>query len=77
MGIALLPAPAIAADIASGKLVRILERCTVNCTGAELRLVYSGRKYLSVKVRNFIDFVVERYRTNSQPQYCSPIATGA
>ncbi|WP_321887244.1 MULTISPECIES: LysR family transcriptional regulator [Paraburkholderia] len=77
MGIALLPELSIAPDIANGRLVRILENCSFNCPGAELRLVYSGRKYLSVKVRNFIDFVVERYRTNCDAQSGQLIAAAA
>ncbi|WP_321853966.1 LysR family transcriptional regulator [Paraburkholderia tropica] len=77
MGIALLPEPTISADIACGRLVRILDRCSFNYPGAELRLVYSGRKYLSVKVRNFIDFVVERYRSGSHLQSSPPIAAAA
>ncbi|WP_321937522.1 LysR family transcriptional regulator [Paraburkholderia sp. J8-2] len=76
MGIALLPEPTVAADIACGKLVRVLEGCSFNYPGAELRLVYSGRKYLSVKVRSFIDFVVERYRNSCHLQ-SSPLIAGA
>jgi DNA-binding transcriptional LysR family regulator len=74
MGIALLPEPAVASDIANGKLMRVLEHCTLTYPGTELSVVYSGRKYLSVKVKNFIEFVVDRYRTKSQIQSGSLIA---
>ncbi|WP_321865857.1 LysR family transcriptional regulator [Paraburkholderia tropica] len=77
MGIALLPEPTVASDIASGKLVRVLESCSLTYPGSELRLVYSDRKYLSVKVRNFIDFVVKRYRTNCNSQSGQLIAAAA
>lgn len=77
MGIALLPEPTVAADIARGTLIRVLESCSFNYPGAELRLVYSGRKYLSVKVRNFIDFVVERYRNGGHLQSNPLIAAAA
>ncbi|MEQ5841107.1 LysR family transcriptional regulator [Paraburkholderia acidicola] len=63
MGIALLPRPLITDDLAHGALVPVLEPFAVNGGAHQVSILYSGRNYLSMKVRSFIDFVVNRYRS--------------
>ncbi len=62
MGIAQLPHPLVA-DLASGALVPILERYDVNGGPRRVSILYPSRNYLSTKVRSFIDYVVDHYRT--------------
>jgi DNA-binding transcriptional LysR family regulator len=62
MGIALLPLPFVSEDIQSGALVPLLEGYEVNGGARSVSIVYSGRNYLSMKVRSFIDFAVNQYR---------------
>jgi DNA-binding transcriptional LysR family regulator len=62
MGLAFLPALMIQPDIVAGRLERVLPD-TLNY-GSTLYAVYSSRKYLSAKVRTFIDFL------SSQPRLC-------
>jgi DNA-binding transcriptional LysR family regulator len=55
MGIAVLPRWLIADDLAAGRLETVLpEALTIK---APLMAVYPSRKYLSAKVRTFIDFI--------------------
>jgi len=56
MGFAFLPKWLVAEDIASGRLVHILPDDVV--FEGRLFAVYPSRKYLSAKVRTFIDFIV-------------------
>lgn len=62
MGIAQLPLPFVTDDLARGTLVAILEQFKVNSGPREISILYSGRTYLSMKVRSFIDFAVSQYR---------------
>src|ERR1700737_2284851 len=62
MGIALLPLPVVADDLAHGTLVPVLEQFEVNGGPRPVSMLYSGRNYLSMKVRSFIDFAVSQYR---------------
>jgi DNA-binding transcriptional LysR family regulator len=55
MGLAFLPKWLIAADVAAGRLERVLPHEVI--FEGRLFAVYSSRKYLSAKVRTFIDFV--------------------
>lgn len=55
MGIAMLPIWLIADDLAAGRLEPLLPEWTT--IEAQLYAVYPSRKYLSAKVRTFIDFV--------------------
>ncbi|HEV2158357.1 LysR family transcriptional regulator [Bradyrhizobium sp.] len=55
MGFAFLPKWLVAEDIASGRLVHILPDDVV--FEGRLFAVYPSRKYLSAKVRTFIDFI--------------------
>ncbi|MDR3097849.1 MAG: LysR family transcriptional regulator [Paraburkholderia sp.] len=65
MGIALLPLPLVADDIARGTLLPVLNTFEVNDGMQHVSIVYSGRNYLTMKVRSFIDFAVERFRAHS------------
>ncbi|WP_296650843.1 LysR family transcriptional regulator [Paraburkholderia sp.] len=65
MGIALLPAKLVEQDIESGALRRVLERHDVNGGRLQISIVYPGRNYLTMKVRSFIDFAVEYFRTDT------------
>ena len=62
MGIALLPLPFVDEDLAHGTLVPVLEEYQVNGGPRHVSILYSGRNYLSMKVRSFIDFAVSQYR---------------
>ena len=62
MGIALLPLPFVNEDLAQGTLVPVLEQYEVNGGPRHVSILYSGRNYLSMKVRSFIDFAVSQYR---------------
>lgn len=55
MGLALLPKWLISDDLASSRLERVLPE--IEGAAVPLRAVYSSRKYLSAKVRTFLDFI--------------------
>lgn len=57
MGLALLPHWLIDQDVASGRLERVLKDASP--LEAPIYGVYSSRKYLSSKVRTFLDFLCE------------------
>lgn len=65
MGLVFLPALMIQPDIAEGRLERVLPN-TLSFSST-LYAVYPSRKYLSAKVRTFIDFL------SSQPGLCPAI----
>lgn len=60
MGIALLPSWQADADLAAGRLVRLFDDYTL--VGGKVHAVYTSRRYLSSKVRTFIDFLAEEGR---------------
>jgi DNA-binding transcriptional LysR family regulator len=62
MGIALLPIPLVADDIAKGRLVPLLERYQINGGPQHIALAYYERRCLTAKVRSFIDFVLDRFQ---------------
>ncbi|MFC0571910.1 LysR family transcriptional regulator [Paraburkholderia solisilvae] len=66
MGIALLPAPAVARELASGALMPVLERFPLNDGARQFSIVYSGRNHLTAKVRTFVDFTVARFRADGR-----------
>jgi DNA-binding transcriptional LysR family regulator len=72
MGVALLPLPIVAEDLARGALVPMLDQFDVNSGLQHISIVYSGRNYLTMKVRSFIDFAVEQFRANATTQ-SSPV----
>ncbi len=55
MGIALLPSWQTGADLAAGRLLRVLDSYSMR--QGTLYAVYTSRRYLSSKVRTFIDFI--------------------
>lgn len=69
MGIALLPVPLVADDIAKAKLVPLLEQYQINGGPQDIALVYHERRCLTAKVSSFIDFVLDRFREPC-PQPC-------
>ncbi|MBV8697946.1 MAG: LysR family transcriptional regulator [Bradyrhizobium sp.] len=56
MGFAFLPKWLVSDDLAAGRLVRVLPENMF--FAGKLLAVYPSRKYLSVKVRSFLDFIV-------------------
>jgi DNA-binding transcriptional LysR family regulator len=67
MGIAYLPAPCVEDDLVNGSLVPILGQYKINSGSRHIALLYSGRNYLSTKVRSFIDFAVSQYAAPDKP----------
>lgn len=61
LGIALLPHPVSAPEIAAGRLVRVLPEFRRN--GADLYAVYVSRRHTPRAVSAFIEFAVDRLRT--------------
>jgi DNA-binding transcriptional LysR family regulator len=59
IGIALEPDFIVAADLAAGRLVRILADYAPAPTG--IYAVYPSRRHLSAKVRAFVNFLAERF----------------
>jgi DNA-binding transcriptional LysR family regulator len=66
MGIALLPAPTVARELAGGALAPVLERFPLNDGARHFSIVYSGRNHLTAKVRAFVDFTVARFRSDER-----------
>jgi len=58
LGICLMPSMSIGADVASGRLIRLLTE--FRTTEAIIQAVYPASRHLSLKVRTFLDFLVER-----------------
>ena len=63
MGIALLPSWQADGDIASGRLVRLFGEHSL--VSGKVHAVYTSRRYLSSKVRTFIDFLAAEGRLGS------------
>jgi DNA-binding transcriptional LysR family regulator len=64
MGIAALPHWMISEDIKLGRLQRVID----DDFPLKLQALYHSRKYLSSKVRTFLDFLVEDGRLNAESQ---------
>jgi DNA-binding transcriptional LysR family regulator len=62
MGITILPANQVAADLAQKTLVRVLSGYTIRDADKELSLVYPGRRHVPAKTRSFVDFTVDWFR---------------
>lgn len=58
LGVCLLPAVNVAEDLAAGRLVRLLP--DYRTAEVVLQAVYPPGRHVSVKVRTFLDFLVER-----------------
>jgi DNA-binding transcriptional LysR family regulator len=61
-GIIMQPRFLVGADLRSGRLQAVLKEFT--CPELGIYAVYPSRRYLSAKVRTFIDFLVERFGPN-------------
>jgi len=66
MGIATLSAYLVDDDIRMGRLQRIMPE--YHLADREFRIVYSTRKFLSLKVKAFIDLTIEHFRTAAIPE---------
>ncbi|MBN3855298.1 LysR family transcriptional regulator [Paraburkholderia sp. Ac-20340] len=62
MGITILPANQVGADLALGTLVRVLAGYEIRDADKELSLVYPGRRHVPAKTRSFVDFTVDWFR---------------
>jgi DNA-binding transcriptional LysR family regulator len=62
MGIAILSSDQVAADLASGAVVRVLDGYAIRDADKELALVYPGRRHVPAKTRAFVDFTVGWFR---------------
>jgi DNA-binding transcriptional LysR family regulator len=65
MGIAFLPESLVVDDIAKGALREVLKKCEVVGGPREISIVYSGRNYLTMRVRSFVDFATTYYRSRA------------
>ncbi len=63
LGIALLPSWVVGAEVQSGRLVAVLPRyrAAPGALDTGIHALYPANRHLSIKVRAFIDFLVERY----------------
>lgn len=66
MGIAILPAPLVADDLAAGTLRRLLPDYEIEDPDARLSIVYPGRRHLPAKTRRFVDYALEHF-AGAQP----------
>jgi DNA-binding transcriptional LysR family regulator len=64
-GIIMQPSFIVEKEIAAGRLVRILEDWSLN--GLNLYAIYLSKKFLSAKVRVFIDYLSEELKISTPP----------
>lgn len=64
-GIAVLPEAMVRDDMKSGRLLAVLPQCTVLDREMELCLFYAHRDMLSTRLRTFVNFCIEFFRTES------------
>lgn len=62
LGIARLPRPLIESELHAGALKSLLDCFEVEGGERTTWMLYSGRRYISRRVRSFVDFVVAHYR---------------
>jgi len=65
LGIARLPASLVAAEIQDGSLIPLLEGFELESGVRTLWMLYSGHRYMTPRVRRFIDFAVAHYRRDT------------
>ena len=70
LGICLMPALTIGPDIAAGRLVRLLPE--FRTTEAIIQAVYPSSRHLSLKVRTFLDFLVDRLACEAVAETAPP-----
>ena len=73
VGVALLPAALVAADLEKGALVRLLPDYDAN--EVVIQAVYPASRHLSAKTRSFLDFLVRRL--NDAGAFDAPVAAAA
>lgn len=61
MGVAVVPLPLVAEDLAAGTLKRLLPAWDIDDPDARVSLVYPSRQHLPAKTRRFIDYAVEHF----------------
>jgi DNA-binding transcriptional LysR family regulator len=66
LGIARLPTPLVFRELQEGALVPILEDFRLENGVRTLWMLYSGHRYMTPRVRRFIDFSVTHYRRDMQ-----------
>lgn len=64
-GIATLPEAMVREDIEHGHLTQILPQCTTSDSDAEICLFYSHRELLPARLRTFVDFCAEFFRSTT------------
>lgn len=62
MGVAIVPAPLVADDLAAGTLVRLLPGYEIEDAQASMAIVYPRRQYLPAKTLRFVDYTVEHFQ---------------
>jgi DNA-binding transcriptional LysR family regulator len=62
-GIASLPETMVREDIEAGHLTHILPACTTSDSKAEMCLFYSHRELLPIRLRTFVDYCTQFFRT--------------
>jgi DNA-binding transcriptional LysR family regulator len=65
-GIATLPEAMVREDVATRHLTHVLPQCSTSEVVVEICLFYSHRKLLPVRIRTFVDFCTEFFRTLPQ-----------
>jgi DNA-binding transcriptional LysR family regulator len=63
-GIAALPEMMVREDIAQGRLVRVLPKCSTTEREVEICLFYTNRELMPVRLRSFIDFCAEFFKSD-------------
>ncbi|SDB84750.1 LysR family transcriptional regulator [Paraburkholderia lycopersici] len=76
MGITILPANEVDADLAKGSLLRVLAGWDIRDADKELSLVYPGRRHVPAKTRSFVDFTVEWFRERAMSCASASAITG-
>ena len=71
LGVCLMPALSIGPDITAGRLVRLLPE--FRTTEAIIQAVYPASRRLSLKVRTFLDFLVERLACEEKGVAARPV----
>ncbi len=62
MGVAIVPAPLVADDLAAGTLVRLLPDYEIEDAQASMAIVYPRRQYLPAKTLRFVDYTIEHFQ---------------
>ena len=84
LGVAILPAPLVADDLAAGTLQRLLPDYEIDDPDSRMCIVYSNRQYVPAKTRSFVDYALEHFdracagtAANGTPSSLKADSTGA